>query len=76
MGLSSSKDSWQQKQLLHLIELNADGQLDQFLRANPEFVNAKLCNSSTNGMCRATYLGYKNCVVVLLKYGADVNHCS
>lgn len=76
MGVSSSKDSWQQKQLLHLIETDADVQLDLFLKEHPEYVNSKLSNNSTNTMCRATYLGYKNCVVVLVKYGADVNHCS
>lgn len=39
-------------------------------------VNSKLCNDSTNPMCRATFLGYKNIVVILMKHGADVNQCS
>ena len=76
MGLSNSKDTWQQRQLLSFIERNQDGELEQFLRAHPELANSKLCNESTNTMCRASFLGYKNIVVLLVKHGADVNHCS
>jgi ankyrin repeat protein len=50
--------------------------LADFLRKNPEMVNSKLCNDSTNTMCRACFLGYKNIVVVLVRHGADVNQCS
>lgn len=39
-------------------------------------VNSKLCNGSTNAVCRATYLGYKNLVVILAKHGADLNQPS
>lgn len=76
MGLSNSKDTQLQRQLLSFIERNQDGQLDEFLRLHPEMVNSKLCNESTNTMCRACFLGYKNIVVILVKYGADVNQCS
>ena len=73
MGLSSSKDTREQRQVLSFIELNQDGQLDEFLRAHPGLANSKLCNDSTNTMCRASFLGYKNIVVILVKHGANVN---
>jgi ankyrin repeat protein len=59
-----------------LIELNQGPQLDLFLRENPDLANSKLCNNSTNTICRATYLGYMDCVILLVKHGVDVNHCS
>ena len=76
MGLSNSKDSNLQKQLLDCIEKNQDGKLSAFLEEHPEMVNSKLCNNSTNTMCRACFLGYKNIVIILIKKGADVNQCS
>lgn len=76
MGASSSKDSWQQRTLCDLIERNQAARLEEFLKENPGLANSKLCGESTNTMCRATYLGYKNIVLILVKHGADVNECS
>ena len=36
-------------------------------------VNAPLVNDYTNALCRATYLGHKGVVAILLKNGADIN---
>jgi uncharacterized protein len=76
MGLSQSRDSYLQVELLGYIEKHQEAQLDAFLKAHPELVDSKLCNDSTNTMCRATFLGYKNIVLILLKHGANVNLCS
>ena len=43
------------------------------LKKNPKLANCEFYNGVTNPMCRATYLGHRNIVSLLLKYGADVN---
>jgi len=48
-------------------------EVKQLLEEHPDYVNTPLCNGSTNGICRASFLGYKNIVNLLLKYGADIN---
>ena len=36
-------------------------------------MNTNLVQNTTNPICRAAYLGHKNLVSLLLKYGADIN---
>lgn len=43
------------------------------LKKNPKLAICQFYNGVTNPMCRATYLGHRNIVSLLLKYGADVN---
>lgn len=36
-------------------------------------MNAPLVENVTNPMCRASYLGHKSIVAILIKYGGDIN---
>lgn len=36
-------------------------------------MNVSLVDNTTNPMCRASYLGFKNLINILLKHGADIN---
>ena len=46
------------------------------LKNNPKLAKCSFYKGVTNPMCRATYLGHRNIVGLLLKFGADVNHRS
>ena len=46
------------------------------LQRNPELVNCEFFKGTTNPICRATYLGHKNIVSLLIKYKCDINICS
>jgi len=43
------------------------------LKDYPQLANCTFYNGTTNPMCRATFLGHRNIVSLLLKYGADIN---
>jgi ankyrin repeat protein len=43
------------------------------LKKNPKLALIEFYNGTTNPMCRATYMGHRNIVSLLLKYGADIN---
>ena len=43
------------------------------LKENPKLAMCEFYNGTTNPMCRATFLGHKNIVQLLLKFGADIN---
>ena len=43
------------------------------LKKYPKLALCEFYNGTTNPVCRATYLGHRNIVGLLLKYGADVN---
>jgi ankyrin repeat protein len=43
------------------------------LKDYPQLVNAPLLENTTNPICRVSYLGYRNLILLLLKHGADVN---
>mmetsp|Transcript_6669 Transcript_6669/g.10718 ORF Transcript_6669/g.10718 Transcript_6669/m.10718 type:complete len:265 (+) Transcript_6669:98-892(+) len=43
------------------------------LKKNPKLANCEFYNGTTNPVCRATYLGHRNILGLLLKYDADIN---
>ena len=68
MGQEYSKEK-----LKDLILSGDEDKLDKFLQEHPEIVNAPLMGGNTNPICRASYLGKRNMIAILLKHGADVN---
>ena len=46
------------------------------LKKYPKLAHCDFYSGTTNPMCRATYLGHRNIVSLLLKYGADINRRS
>ncbi len=52
---------------------NKQGMLNQILQKYPDAVNMSLCSDTTNPMCRAAFLGYRNIAAILLQKGGDVN---
>ena len=70
MGAQESK---LKSELLHAILEGREGKVATFLKNYPDYVNTSLCNETTNPICRATYLGNKNIVNLILKFGGDVN---
>lgn len=43
------------------------------LKKHPKLALCEFYGGTTNPVCRATYLGHRNIVSLLLKYGADIN---
>ena len=43
------------------------------LKKNPKLALCEFFDGTTNPVCRATYMGHRNIVSLLLKYGADIN---
>jgi uncharacterized protein len=43
------------------------------LQKQSNLATCEFYNGTTNPVCRATYLGHRNILSLLLKYGADVN---
>jgi ankyrin repeat protein len=58
---------------LEAILCGKDGQVAKMLKKYPKLALCEFYNGTTNPVCRATYLGHRNIVGLLLKYGADVN---
>jgi len=46
------------------------------LKDNPQLALCDFYQGTTNPICRATYLGHRNIVSLLLKYGSDINRTS
>lgn len=58
---------------LEAILCGRDGAVAKMLKKHPELAQCEFYNGTTNPVCRATYLGHRNIVMLLLKHGADVN---
>ena len=43
------------------------------LQKYPQLANCEFYNGTTNPICRATYLGHRNIVILLVKYNCDIN---
>ena len=43
------------------------------IKKYPQLVNQPLHKGTTNPICRASYLGYRNIVLLLLENGAEVD---
>ena len=70
MGNSESRQiNW----FLDAIICGRDNDVAKMLKDNPELAKCEFHNGTTNPMCRATYLGRRNIIVLLLKHGADIN---
>lgn len=58
---------------LEAIVCGRDGQVAKMLKKHPKLATCEFYNGTTNPMCRATYLGHRNIISLLLHNGADVN---
>ena len=70
MGSSESREV---SYFLEAILCGRDGTVARMLKKNPKLAICEFYGGTTNPMCRATYLGYRNIVSLLLKYGASVD---
>jgi ankyrin repeat protein len=70
MGSAESRLS---SNLLEAILCGRDGTVARMLKEQPKLVNCTFHSGTTNPICRATFLGHRNIVSLLLKYGADIN---
>ena len=62
---------------LEAILCGRDGTVHKMLKKNPSLASCTFYDGTTNPMCRATYLGHRNILALLLKYDADINaRCS
>ena len=43
------------------------------LKEHPKLAQCEFYSGTTNPMCRATFLGHRNIVSLLIKYGSDIN---
>ena len=68
MGKEYSKEL-----LVDAILADKEDKLDKYLELNPDKVNSPLMEGNTNPICRASYLGKRNIIAVLLKHGADID---
>ena len=71
-----SGDSKNRDYLTDLILTGREGQIKNFLKEQPELANARLYDGLTTPLCRATFLGRRNVVVLLLDAGASINEAS
>ena len=46
------------------------------IKKNPNLVSEPLYGGATNPICRASWLGYRSIILVLLENGANINQCS
>ena len=61
---------------LESILQNQDGKCAEMLKNDPTLVNQPLYTGATNPICRASWLGYRNIILLLLENGADINQLS
>ena len=73
MGNSESRVA---QDLLYAIVINREGAVVNILKKHPQMANAPLMGGVTNPICRASYLGYRKLVAILISNGADVNMTS
>ena len=60
-------------ELLDAILCGREGKVARLLKKEPKLAMCEFYGGVTNPVCRASYLGHRNIVSLLLKYGADVN---
>ena len=73
MGTIVSKKKRQESDFYEAVVGDQSGAASDLIRANPDLVNCTFHGGITNAMCRATYMGNKNIILVLLKHGANPN---
>ena len=62
-----------QDQFLDSLIRNSDKEVYEMLKKYPQLANQPLHKATTNPICRASYMGYRNIVIILLENGADIN---
>ena len=55
------------------INCDSGARVGELLIQYPELANATLHKGTTNPMCRASWMGNDNIILLLLKYGSDIN---
>jgi hypothetical protein len=68
-----SAESRQKGYFLDAILCGRDGACLRLLKEHPKLATCTFYNGVTNPMCRATFLGHRNIVQLILKYGGDIN---
>jgi hypothetical protein len=68
-----NEQSRQEGYILEAIICGREGQCAKLLKKNPKLALCEFYNGTTNPVCRATYMGHRNIVSLLVKYGADIN---
>eukprot|EP00344_Euplotes_crassus_P004382 CAMPEP_0197000608 /NCGR_PEP_ID=MMETSP1380-20130617/5503_1 /TAXON_ID=5936 /ORGANISM="Euplotes crassus, Strain CT5" /LENGTH=224 /DNA_ID=CAMNT_0042417955 /DNA_START=19 /DNA_END=694 /DNA_ORIENTATION=- len=68
MGKEYSKEK-----LVDAILSGDECKLDKFLEQHPELTNVPLTGGNTNPICRASFLGKRSMIAILLKHGGDIN---
>ena len=63
-------------ELLDAILCGREGKVARLLKKEPKLAMCEFYGGVTNPICRATYLGHRNIVSLLLKYGTDINKTS
>jgi len=58
---------------LEAILCGQDGKVHKMLKKHNKLATCDFYNGTTNAVCRATYLGHRNILGLLIKYGADIN---
>ena len=59
--------------LVHALECNREGEVAKILKDDQNLASSELLGGQTNPMCRASYLGKKNMINLLLEAGANVD---
>lgn len=68
-----SAESRQEGYFLEAILCGRDAAAARLLKENPKLANCSFYHGATNPMCRAAFLGHRNIVQLILKYGGDIN---
>lgn len=68
-----NEQSRQEGYFLEAILCGKEGQCAKMLKKNPKLALCEFYDGTTNPVCRATYMGHRNIVSLLIKYGADIN---
>ena len=71
-----SVESKKRNQLTDLILTGREGQIKNLLRDYPQIASMRLYNGVTTPLCRATFLGRRNVVALLLDAGAKIDETS
>ena len=61
-----NKESALREKFLFAIVANHEGAVVKMLQTNPELVSVPLVEGMTNPICRASYMGHKKIILILL----------
>ena len=61
---------------LDTILLDQEAECLKFIQQHPELVSIPLYANATNPICRASWLGHRNIILLLLKHGASLEQTS